>query len=344
MSAITKLSPEIQDLFTSNQNETTPLPSAHALALLSYHSYFDNAAFEPILSEYQRIEDKYSLKEQFYCEKISILMVTSDSAKAILAFAESGPIPKNKYPFINLENLLEQIEKSVLTIITKYPEYNYFVCGHYIGGIIAQYIAIKFNLGGASYGSPGIYDGSVSLNLEQEPDEKSKKMFFNHLVLPFDDEYLNTNYFDKFNYFGDIVEHFPFHQKYIWFQGGNCPAPSRVGPEANQEFFFDLRHFIDFHFSFGENNKFKKLLTYSGLANVEFNDLPCDHHCCYTIERRKKQIDDDSWNNKIAFTILGTVWGSFATLFGFLYYDSKKDEEKRKEEARRKFEEERRRQ
>ena len=58
MSAITKLSPEIQDLFTSNQNETTPLPSAHALALLSYHSYFDNAAFEPILSEYQRIEDK----------------------------------------------------------------------------------------------------------------------------------------------------------------------------------------------------------------------------------------------------------------------------------------------
>lgn len=326
-----------------NTSQKNVIPSTRALALFSYYAYFPNRHYVPqIRSVTTEGINYFEFKERKSFGNVAILIATDDSSnppKAILAIVKNEPISKTQPSTIVVEGLIEDLKSLVLEIITnETQEYTYYVCGHFIGGILAQYISSECNFGGASFEAPGLYDPRFSFSTENFYDYNHPK-FCNHILKPNDDNLLDVKeHFNHQQYFGDVLEHFPYYREYVYYYYNEYDP---YFEKATKEYFFYLPHFIDIHF---HDEGDEKIGTYDN--QVEFNNVSCTNEFCHYYEKRKKKIKDD---DDISKKVIAFIISVSAALLGFFTFGGNQEERRlvenraRRAEAQRRLEEERRR-
>lgn len=114
--------------------------------------------------------------------------------------------------------------------------------------------------------------------------------------------------------------------EYIWKIGGEI---NDYGERATKEYFFNLIHLIDFHFS---DQTTRKIRTYNN--REEFNDVSCMNGCCSYYGKRNQYMNHQRHILKV---IIGTITAGFIGFLGWIVLDNynyRVNEERRAAERR----------
>jgi len=338
--AINKL-PENARIKYDFPNRTYYPPSAQAMAKLSYLAYAVSFNITPIISNEGLEINTFHPKERTIVGNVSVVLATDDLStppKAIISIAKSGPVPEIPALVIDWQNSFAELDQLFYGIISRNPQYDYFVCGHYIGGIFAQFLSREYRIGGASFCAPGLDEvlAEFGQNNRENYYDNSHSRFYNHIVLEMDDNNLEKQTIVNPFYYGDIRAHFPYHMEYMWKMGGEI---NDYGERATKEYFFNLIHLIDFHFS---DQTTRKIGTYNN--HEEFNDVSCMNGCCSYYGKRNQYMNHQRHILKV---IIGTITAGFIGFLGWIGFDNynyRVNEERRAAErvAQERQEEERR--
>jgi len=297
---LNKLSQEIRNDYL-NSNKGKNIPSARTLAICSMYAYQADCVGSQILNEDENGESYYFyVKKRIYANSLSFLFIETETTtpkRVIISIAGSFIAPKDpvNLNFIDWSQYIFDIENEIFNIVKEHPSWDFYVCGHYIGGILAQIVAKDFRMGGASYEAIGINDPTISSLISTEPGvyDANHPRFCNHVIIERQKNYFINMHRNTFNpFFGTLREHWPYKDESISY--------GKTVLNCDKKFFFNMQYFVDFHFS-----RTQQKLTPIGRANGKNNEHICTHDCCYYSDEEK--TNEEWWSKYGPLVYLSTA-------------------------------------
>ena len=313
MSSLKKLASEKRDQILK-ANFGKIIPSARTLSILSRYSYGDSVVGNKVLNEESNGERfLFTINNQIQRGDLTIIVAVTESIfppRGVIALAGTKQSPKKPLDLSKIQwpMLLPTAEKEVLQIISDNPQIDYYVCGHYVGGVLAQYIAKCFRLGGASFNSIGLFDKTV-IGYAKNNDfyDTQHPRFYNHIVLKRQENYfLNHHTHTQFysEYFGNVKEHWPFNSCGVREDSEDPFIP------VDQEFLLNIDNFIEYHFA-TENQQVTSLAR----RNFTNDGHICSHEYCYYSEQEK---ESEQWyfDHRVFFEITKDIFIGIISAIG----------------------------
>jgi len=291
------------------------VPSPKVMAYCAKYAYSPMNVGKTFLNEEENGEKHlFRIKSYHLYNDVTIMSAYSENSspqRVILSFTCTKTSLEKE---INLMTIhwRDILESSVIGFFTEIRENllaDYYVCGHYLGGIIAQYLARELRLGGATFFSVGIKDPQLIMVIPMEQpnyyDEDHPKLY-NHVVINTEDKkYFLKQQEPVVTFFGNVILHWPFTERYLREGSG---MNQTIGTKMSYDYFFKMENFCDWHFS-GKDPKFGNEAS----RNKERASHECTHSFCFFSSREKEQ--EEYWEkNGTAITTFGII---FTTLVSF---------------------------
>jgi len=198
-------------------NKGKNLPQANTCFLSSSISTFDADSFITD-SPPDSIPHKFLLFESEASKTVKMITLLEDiPGMPRIILIPSGKFTNNEDDMTNFrifKDILNEAVTLTCKFIKKYPDYDFYVVGYKLNGIIAQHLSRVFRIGGASFNSYGINDNKI---LSFVPE--SEKFLYDHLHPKFYNHILENIIPEKKNtkeilYFGEIMAHTPSNKNY----------------------------------------------------------------------------------------------------------------------------------